>query len=237
LKSKVLDEGNKRYFSYLYLKEFKENSNFFGHPIPDSLFENEKLFKTLEASRSYLLEDSVSQNKQKNIRMEDPNYSHIRELVQELISKFQENRVSDGTQDNRIASFFVLDFIRANYDFDIMCVGKGEEFKKKMDLMSSSLGLLEELLKINAYIHRREQGHCGLKGSKIDNNNKRNKFGEKLLIFYNYLHLLHSKHQSLFSNSKLEGHCQTTKLRFQEGLTKRYIQGLIYDNGYYLYQE
>jgi hypothetical protein len=122
--------------AYLYLKEFKENSKHFGNLIPGPLFENEKLFNTLEESGSYLLaEDSVSKNKQNNIRMEDTNCSQMRELVQELISQFQENQGGNSTQDKMIASFFVVDFIQANYDLEIMCVEKGEEFEEKMDVI------------------------------------------------------------------------------------------------------
>jgi hypothetical protein len=130
----------------------------------------------------------------------------IRDIVQELINNFQSNQVNEDSEDERMARFFVLDFIKVDYGLEVMEFEKGEKIEEKLQSTSLSLQLEEELHQICFFLREIENTCRCYDGDKL------NEYGEKLLIMYNFLHLLISKKQHLFSQSGIGYYCQTYKL-------------------------
>jgi hypothetical protein len=220
-KNKVLDDRNKRYLSYLYLKEHKYDSDYYlSRYMSDSLFDDDKLFHALEDAHLYWLENSSSKGKQGY-------YSQVQKLLQEQIEEFQNDHVYLESEQYRIASFFILDFVKENYGLEVMEFKKGDKLEEKMRLMSSSFQLQEELHNIYWYIQNKtEDGY-------EDKDNDIHGLGEEILMIYKFYHVLISQNQHLFSNPEMACYCQTTQLNQIKDQTKELIIERIKSNNYY----
>jgi hypothetical protein len=183
----------------------------------------------LEEFHSYLQDNSLSNEKQNNLR-QNSNHSQTRRIVQELIIHFQNNQASHFT---RKSSFFVLDFIQANYELIILNVEKGDWFEEKMKLMSSSIQLHEELQRIDWHVKNQRQLQKDAYRLNFDSS-KINDIGEELLMIYNFFHLLLSNNQHLFSNLEMKDYCQIELLNFSKKHTEMDITNSMHSNIYYL---
>jgi hypothetical protein len=200
--------------------------------IPDSLFQDDKLFKALEECHSYLSDKSLSKRKPENWENQDSNYSQIRNMVQDLIIEFQEDQDFFFTQTNkRIASFFFLDFITSNYDLEILELEQGDKFEEKMRLTSSSFALLDDMGKIERYINKIKGIGADYQGTKI------NELGEEIMLVYSYLNLLLSKNQHLFNNSEMQAYCQTHMLNSMKENNEADVTQVINSHQYYFHKD
>jgi hypothetical protein len=155
----VLDDRHKRYFSYSYLKVFKKKSKVYGHLIPNSLFKKDRLFHTLEKHLSYISDKSLSKKMLEDLKSQDPHYVQMKKIFEGLLLHFHNNDFVHNACMRRIAGFFVLDFLQANYGLDIMGVAKGEDLEEKMKLMSSSFQLMKELKNLICYVENRRSSN------------------------------------------------------------------------------
>ncbi|KNZ58337.1 hypothetical protein VP01_1949g1 [Puccinia sorghi] len=192
----VLDDKNRRYFSYVSLKEFDYPNRRIKDFDAESLFKEDKLFHTLENLVS-LPRNLYSRMKLQELKNQNPNYLQIEKSVQELISIFQDNEDDPLKNKRRERSFSFLDFIKTQYGFEMFELEKGDKFEEKMSLMSSSFQLVRELKEIYSYLGEK------VVGMKISENNT-NKKGEEILMIYKLSKYLISKHQKFILNTEIE---------------------------------
>jgi hypothetical protein len=160
--------------------------------------------------------------------IEDSHYSQIKTIIEEKIIQFQSNQLDDRSQNERIASFFFLDFLQANYGLVMTKFEKGDKFKEKMNLMSTSLQLQEELKNLAWYVESNAAERYENQENKIE------EFKEEILMIYSFFHLLLSKNQNLFSNPEMEVYCQTYELDKMTTFIERIMTKIIESNEYYL---
>jgi hypothetical protein len=160
--------------------------------IPDSLFEDDQLFKTLETQHSYLLGKSVSQNDIDNLGNNHPEDSQIQELLQNLIWHFQNSGNGYRSWRARMDSFYVLEFVKFHYGFGIMPFEEGEKLEERISSFSSCLQLGVELQKMFQYIEKKTAD--GYQSKK----NQGDLFGEEILMIYNFHNTFISKNERFF---------------------------------------
>ncbi|KNZ55409.1 hypothetical protein VP01_2690g2, partial [Puccinia sorghi] len=187
----VLDEREKRYFSYLSLKTFNIDFDTFDRMLYDFFFEDDHLFRTLEECFSNASKNSSSQAKNTLNHGEIHQYSQIRDRVQAIIQRFN----TSEDEQMATAAFFVLDFLQSNYGLEILDIQKGELIQEKMSSTSSKFELFAEFQNIKWFIENKSSSHLNLKG-------KINLMGEVKMI-YKYYRLLYSKFQHTLSQDKL----------------------------------
>jgi hypothetical protein len=199
--------------------------------IPDSLFQDDQLFNTLEKYAQCLLDKSPS--KINSNHKQGHNHEEIINILQESITQFQNRQDNENAREERIAGFLVLDFVIANYGLEFMEIGKKEQMEEKMRLMSTSIQLSVELEKTICY---------SLEIKKLMNINKedelvRNQIGEEIMMVYNFFNLLVSKNHHIFSNPGMEDYIQADELESLKLRNEKIITEMIESKTYYLHHK
>ncbi|POW01470.1 hypothetical protein PSHT_12529 [Puccinia striiformis] len=150
---KGLESNDKRLFSYLSLKSFLS----YNYVLPSSyneIMQDNRLFYMLE---NYNRAKSGTREEwygfEKGLQ-----YKEIKEILKSLKESFLDDR-EKSTQE-RILSFYILEFVEANYGWEALemmidgdqKLSEGRELKLKMASMSTSFVVFEELDNIRWYL-------------------------------------------------------------------------------------
>ncbi|KNZ57079.1 hypothetical protein VP01_2248g3 [Puccinia sorghi] len=225
----VLDEREKRYFSYLSLRTFKLYFVNVHSKLYDLLIEDDHLFHTLEEYFANFSKNSLSKAKNELNHGDINQYSSIRnkgqalnDIVQALIDEFQ----NSGYESSRNVAFFFLDFIQHNYSLDIVDVQKGELFQDKMNSMSSRFQLLAELKNIKWYLAK--------KTSQLTSKDDMKSIGGEVVMIYKYYHHLLPKIQQLLSLNEFNHHILDFEIQHRGKLhIEKTIEKIMSVNKYY----
>ncbi|KNZ56982.1 hypothetical protein VP01_2271g2 [Puccinia sorghi] len=144
---------------------------------------------------------NLYENKKALNHEETHQYSEIRTKVKALIEMFH----NSAYEPSRNSAFFVLDFIRRNYGFEMLDVQTGEQFQEKMDAIFSRFQLLAELENITRYMEIRGSSEW----ISTDNNTP---MGGEVVMIYKYYHLLLPKIEYNLSQKELVNSFQNNKL-------------------------
>ncbi|KNZ58886.1 hypothetical protein VP01_183g2 [Puccinia sorghi] len=198
----ILDERDKRYFSYLSLRIFKVDFETSERTLFDSIFKDDHLFHTLEEYLSDFSKDSLSKDKKVLINHGGINsYSQIRNNIQALIERFHNSDCEKSTT----AAFFILNFIQINYGLEILDVKKGDLSQARMNSMSSRFQLLAELQNIKWYMARKTS-------SELTLTHEMKSMGGEVVMIYKYCHLLLPKIQHFFLENDSVNYSQNHNL-------------------------
>ncbi|KNZ58499.1 hypothetical protein VP01_191g13 [Puccinia sorghi] len=197
----VLDERDKRYFSYLSLKTFQLEFKSSRNTLYDFLFQDDHLFHTLEESFSLFSKTSLSKTKKPLNHGEIQPYSEIRNrgrdltrITEDLVEMFQ-NSLAETC---RIAAFYILNFILINYGLDILGVKNVGQFQEKMNYISSRLQLIRELKNIKWYMAKKTSSELTL------TDDMKSMGGEVVMIYKYYLLLLPQIEQILYNDEPMD---------------------------------
>ncbi|KNZ45477.1 hypothetical protein VP01_807g7 [Puccinia sorghi] len=225
----VLDEREKRYFSYLSLRTFKIYFETSKSTFYDSLFEDDHLFHTLEECFSKFSKFSLSKATKESNNGEINQYSQIGNKEQALIHIFEALikifKNSESERSKTIA-FFILDFIQSNYDLEILDFQKGELFQEKMNSMSSRFQLMAELQNIKWYMAKKASSESTL-------TDDRKSLGGEVVMIYKYYFLLIPKIQQILSHDELGNYVQNFKLHGEKFDVESIIEEIMSVTKYY----